>query len=590
MADRAPAPPTTLGTVLDLRLYRLTLLPLAVGLVIVAFSLHSGPVALSGTLATQGFDATAAAKTLSGLAAAGEPGSSTDNALAQQLTAAAPSGFAQTGFNVHVASVRAQTAVGARTLDVVIATALGMRPGAIAVLADRANSAGTALLVELAQSLRNVVPQRSLILVSTAGGASGVAAALGVLPHDIAAAIVIGNASGAASGATLRAVPWSSRGVAPPALRATMETAFASASGRRVGDVSLADQLARIALPLTAGAQGPLGNAGIPAVLAGTGGELPDGAAGASVADLRVMGSAIAAAVSALDVARSLPAGPWRGLSVGSQLLDGWAVRLLGGLALLSLAACTLDVLARSRRRRTPVLRSVAWVLSFATPFALAGLFALFLGAAGLLRATPATLVTPAELPVGAAGTAVLFSVILLFVLAWGLRAYARRRTGGQGSGPPPPLGAGAALLATTTAVAFLIWLVNPYASLLLVLPAHAWLVALTREEQRSRAIGLLVIVLSLAPLAAAIALLCAGLGVSPFGLLWTLVVFAGSSGVSIVGLLLASLAAGCAVAAAAALLAPPPPPPPEIQVTMRGPLTYAGPGSLGGTSSALRR
>ena len=45
------------------------------------------------------------------------------------------------------------------------------------MLADRANSAATALLIELAQSLRNVVPQRSLILVSTAGGASGVAAA-----------------------------------------------------------------------------------------------------------------------------------------------------------------------------------------------------------------------------------------------------------------------------------------------------------------------------------------------------------------------------------------------------------------------------
>src|SRR5579862_7897849 len=149
LADRAPAPPTTLGTMLDLRLYRLTLLPLAVGLMIVAFSLHAGPAPLSGTLATQGFDAPAAAKTLDGLVAAGEPGSSPDTALAQQLSAA-HGGFRQIGLNVRVAPVRAQTAVGARTLDVVIATALGQRPGAIAVLADRANSAATALLVELA--------------------------------------------------------------------------------------------------------------------------------------------------------------------------------------------------------------------------------------------------------------------------------------------------------------------------------------------------------------------------------------------------------------------------------------------------------
>jgi hypothetical protein len=578
--------------VLDLRLYRLTLLPFAVGLVIVAFSLHSGPSPLSGTLPTQGYDATVATQALSSLVAAGGPGSSRDDALAQQLSVAIPpGGFAQTSpFGVHLVSVRAETAVGARTLDVVSATAPGQRPGAIVVLADRANRAATALLIELEESLRDVVPQRSVVLVSTAGGASGMAATVRALPHDVVAAIVIGGVAGASSGSALRVAPWSAKGVAPPALRVTVEAALAAASRRGVGDVSLADQLARLALPLTAGGQGPLGNAGIPAVLAGTGGEVPNGSAGASVADLRVMGGAIAAVVSALDVAGSLPAASWRGLSIGSQLLDGWGVRLLGGLALLSLAGCTLDVLARSRRRRTPVLRSVGWVLSFATPFVLAGLFTVFLGAAGLLRATPATVVTPAELPVGAAGTAVLFSVILLFVLAWGLRAYARRRAGGHESGPPPPIGAVAALLVTTTLVAFLIWLVNPYASLLVVLPAHAWLVALTRDEGCRPAAALAVLALSLAPVAAAIALLCTGLGVSPFGLLWTLVVLVGSSGLSLGTLLLASLAAGCAVAAGTALLAPAPPPPPEMPVTVRGPLTYAGPGSLGGTTSALRR
>lgn len=577
--------------VLDLRLYRLTLLPFAVGLVIVAFSLHAGPAPLSGTLPTQGFDAPAAARELSALVAPGAPGSSADGALAQQLTAAEPpGGFAQTGFGVHLVTVHAETAIGARKFDVVSATTPGQRPGTIAVLADRANGAATAVLIELAVSLRDVVAQRSIVLVSTAGGASGMAAAIGALPRGVAGAIVIGGVAGASSGSALRVTPWSPRGVAPPVLRVTVEAALAAASGRRVGDVSLADQLARIALPVTAGAQGPLGNAGIPAVLVGTGGEVPGGGERATVGDLRVIGGALIAAVSALDVAGSLPASPWRGLSVGGQLLDSWGARLLGGLALLSLAGCTLDVLARSRRRRTPVLRSVAWVLSFATPFVLAGLFTLFLGAAGLLRATPAAVVTPAELPVGAGGTAVLFSVILLFVLAWGLRAYARRRKGGHESGPPPPIGAVAALLATTSVVAFLIWLVNPYASLLLVLPAHVWLVALTREEGSRPATGLAILALSLAPAAAAVALLCTGLGVSPFGLLWTLVVLVGSSGLSLGGLLLAALATGCAVAAGMALLAPAPAPPPDVAVTVRGPLSYAGPGSLGGTASALRR
>jgi hypothetical protein len=55
-------------------------------------------------------------------------------------------------------------------------------------------------------------------------------------------------------------------------------------------------------------------------------------------------------------------------------------------------------------------------------------------------------------------------------------------------------------------------------------------------------------------------------------------------------GWLGASLLAGCAVAAVMIVLRPPPTASagPE-DVTVRGPLTYAGPGSLGGTESALR-
>jgi hypothetical protein len=55
---------------------------------------------------------------------------------------------------------------------------------------------------------------------------------------------------------------------------------------------------------------------------------------------------------------------------------------------------------------------------------------------------------------------------------------------------------------------------------------------------------------------------------------------------------LLWSLFAAVAIGVGAIALRPPPPPPRERtpDVTVRGPLTYAGPGSLGGTESALRR
>ena len=137
---------------------------------------------------------------------------------------------------------------------------------------------------------------------------------------------------------------------------------------------------------------------------------------------------------------------------------------------------------------------------------------------------------------------------------------------------------------------AFLIWLANPYTALLLILALHVWLVALTRERVRTPATGLLALLVSLAPLGAALALVGAGLGGSPVGLAWILVVFVGSGGVSFGGLLLGAVAAGCGVAAAVLLLAPSASEPPEIPITVRGPLSYAGPGSLGGTTSALRR
>jgi hypothetical protein len=52
------------------------------------------------------------------------------------------------------------------------------------------------------------------------------------------------------------------------------------------------------------------------------------------------------------------------------------------------------------------------------------------------------------------------------------------------------------------------------------------------------------------------------------------------------------SLFAAVAVGVGAVALRPPPPHegPGAPDVTVRGPLTYAGPGSLGGTESALRR
>jgi len=597
--------PITLGAVLDLRLYRVTLLPFAVVLIVAAFSLHPRPAALSSTVPQQTFDGSVAAakmRTLADLYPDLTPGSAGDDALASVLAhEGSPGGLAGGGFHVSVVSSNVETTVGARTVRTVLATRAGTGAG-IALIADRGGSpqgsagalSGTATLLELAAIYKNLSPagfQRPLTLVSTAGGASAMGAVAAALPAGTEAAIVIGDLADA-GGHGPYVVPWSgSGGLAPIQLRRTVASEIAAALGSSAGDVALADQLARLALPLTTGAQGPLEAAGVPAVLVAARGESEPAPSApiASAGRISAFGQGLLSATLALGAAPGLASGPTRDLAIGTQVLSGWGVRAVVGLLLLSLLGCTLDVLARARRRRVAVGRSVGWVLSFAAPFVLAGLFAASLGAGGLLPATPAAPVTAAELPVSGAGAAVLVSIGLLFILAWVLRASARARS--RHKGPPETIGAGAALLVVGGVTATLLWFANPYTAALLILPLHLWLVVMTREHDRPPLLGGLYLLLSLAPLIAAIALLCTGLGVEPLALVWTLVLLIAGGGLSVSGLLLASLTAGCFVAAAAILLRPGTLGPGEqLEVTVRGPLSYAGPGSLGGTESALRR
>jgi len=450
--------------------------------------------------------------------------------------------------------------------------------------------AATEILLQLAGLYTNVTLSHPLTLVSTAGGASAMSALASVLPADTEAAVVIGDV--AHSGAGPYVVPWSSTGaLAPVALRRSVEAAIAAARSRAPADVSLADQLGRLALPVTTGGQGPLEAAGIPAVLLGSDGEsgTPAGGGAADPAVVGEFGQALLSLTRALDAGPALATAPTRDLAFGTQVLGGWAVRALIGALLLSLLGCALDVFARARRRRAAVGMWVVWVFSCALPFLLAAVFVAFLGLGGLLPAAPAAAVTPAQLPISAAGVAALVSVVLLFVLAWVLHSVVRARS--RCAGVPEPVGSAAALLLAGTAVAALLWLENPYTAALLVVPMHLWLIVLTREHGRRPALGAVFLLLSLGPLVAAAAIVCAALHVEPLALAWTLVMLIGGGGISVYALALASLAAAVFVAAATLLLRTRTPAAGEgPEVALRGPLSYAGPGSLGGTPSALRR
>jgi hypothetical protein len=582
--------------VLDLRLYRLTLLPFAVLFVIAAFSLHAPGATLRSNPAQTigGARALQKATAWARLYPNATPGSPADAALATHLEPQlAPCRRAQAGCSVQILDSSVETTSGTRTVRTVIASRAGTGP-AVALIASRgpgaANLIGTALLVQLAALYQNLAPGHPLTIVSTSGGASAMGAVAAMLPHGTEAAIVVGDLSGSLAGGTPYVVPWSASGaLAPVQLRRTIAAALSSALSRPVGDPSFAGQLARLALPLTTGAQGTLGGAGVPAELVGLDGEgaPPSAAAGAKVAG--AFGQALLVVTAALDQGPALEAAPTRDLAVGTQVLGGWAARAVIAALLLSLLACGLDVLARARRRRAPVLRWTLWTLSCALPFALTGAFAAFLGAGGLLPATPAAAVTPSLLPVSAGGAAALVSAVLVFILAWVLHAAVTARS--SCAGRPEPVGGAAALILTGTAVAALVWLANPYTAALIAVPMHLWLIVLTREQPRRPALGAFYVAVSLAPFIAALGVVCVALHTEPFGLLWTMLLLIAGGGMSGWGVILASLFAGTFVAAGALLIRSGTLARAErVEVTVRGPLSYAGPGSLGGTPSALRR
>jgi hypothetical protein len=593
--------------VVDLRLYRMAFVPFFLVLVYVAFSLVPRPRPFTSTLAPDAFDGAAAMTLLGSLGAeypSRAPGSLGDRRLAKRMATA----FRDAGFATATHSFVGDTVAGRRRLVTVIGRRQGTPGPAIVIVAHRdsrvpgsgAELSGSAALLELASLFSNRVTHRTLTLVSTSGGsggAAGAADAVGRLTDPVDAVIVLGDLAGSRSRRPY-VVPWSdSARIAPIRLRRTVEAAFSAQFGRSPGGTALTDQLAHLAFPLTVGEQGPLGAAGLPAVLVQRSGEVgpPSGAGAAGPAAqqrLQDFGQGVLRTVNALDTGPDVGA-PTADVLLGSRVLPARGVRLLAAMLILPVLVAGVDILARVRRRREPVGAWFAWLGLVALPFGLAALFAVLLGRTGLLAAAPTGPVIAAQLPRDAAGDIALVSVALVFGLAWMLRQTLTRRlgltvaTGGSGSWD----GAAAALVLAVCGLVVLTWVANPYASLLTILPLHLWLLATTLEPAPPRVLGVGLVAAATIPLIGLIAFYCARLGLGPAGFAWTGLLLVAGGHLGPTSLVLWSLAGGAAVAAAMIVdrrardrdqRQP--------AITVRGPVSYAGPGSLGGTDSALRR
>ena len=491
------------------------------------------------------------------------------------------------------------------------------------VLADRdapglAGLSGTAALLELGRVYKTRDLDKTLVLVSTTGASTGFAGARAWAREEaggpVDGVIVLGDMAG-----TRIRKPWAvswpaSSDPLPLGLERTVQAALRRETRSDAGGPHAVGQWIRRALPVTVSTQGPIGAEGLPAVMISESGERgPAPAEPVLDSRLQAFGRAAVRAVGALDAAGrrdgpSFPDAP-EGIVTLRNVLPDWAARLVVGSMLLPALLAALDAFFRARRRRVPIGPWIAWLAVAAVPVPVAWLWLRLIGATNAID-VPDGPVLPDRFPLETGGIVALGSAVLAAALAcWcarlGARAWGRSRargaeeggTAGNGVAPrrarPAPgiEGLAVATVVWLSALATVTWLLNPYAAGLLVPAAHLWLWA-AAGSWRART-GLIALVAGVVPLALAFMHLGLALGLGPHELAWGAALGAAAGAGSWSALLLGGvLAAFVGVARVllarrriaretGARVAP---------ILTRGPVTYAGPGSLGGTESALKR
>lgn len=621
--------------VLNGRIYRAAFIPFVIALAIAGFSLRAPAAPLTSTLAPDAFNGALAFAELKAFAASyprRRPGSQGDDELAAYVARTLQSlgGSTAGGFSVHTTYTRSATIDGQRTLASVIARRPGLTGDSpIVLLAHRdaagrgapAELSGTAVLIELARVLAASETQRTVIVVSTSGGsggdggAAGYAASYGGEPVD--GAIVLGDLAGAGAHKPF-VLPYSDGlGSAPGVLLSTVSAAVEQVLGVSPEAPSTLSQFAHLVLPLSAGEEGTLIARGIPAVLVQVSGERPPRAGEPiSAARLENFGRAVLSAVYALDAGANVGSqGQGQGQGGGGgdggletavpiqqKLLPAWAVELLVATLLLPPLGVLIDGFARARRRRLALGPRLLWTLACALPFLVAALFTRLLGLTGVLAA-PAGIVLAAGLPGGVVALETVLAPVLVLVLAWLAWPATVRRLGLRPRAEDDA--SGLALSIVLLCVTLVVFVFNPFTALLLVPALHLWLLLASPElrdsGQPAHRLGLLALVaLGLVPLVLLAAFYARQLALDPGAFLHAAVLLFAGGFFGVPALVLWCLAFGCLAAAtlvavgssgaASSQFADPDEGGEGVPITVRGPLSYAGPGSLGGTESALRR
>jgi hypothetical protein len=589
---------------LDPRIYRMALLPVVLAVIVLAFSLSDQQGPMGTNLAPDAYSGSSAYAAMQRFAKQypnRQPGSSGDDALASEVAAQLRANRFQTSTDVF----NGKTAIGTRTLENVVGVRAGLGNGSIVIVAHRdslqspstAELSGTAVLLQMARVLSGESLQHTVVLASTTGSAGAVGAArlAHKLPGPVDAVIALGDLAGTnVRGPTV--VPWSTgEKVAPPTLRKTLGAALSAQSSLSAGSTGLGGQLARLSFPMSSSEQAPFGGDGQPAVLLSVSGERPPAAnEPTSVGQITTLGRTVLESVTALDAGSTVPA-PSSYLVFSGKSIPVWAIRLLVLTLILPVLLTTIDGLARARRRGHALTRWCVWVLAAAVPFAVLVAVIVVARATGLIVA-PGLPLGGDAISLHAGQIAALAGMTLLVVagLLWARRfviwLVGPRRDELAGLGASRA-GAASAVMLVLCLAALAIWVANPFAALMLVPALHLWLWIVVPDVRLPAPLTAVMLLAGLAAPALVLLTYATTLGLGPVQGAWSLVLLLAGGGVGVVYALLWSLVLGCTFSVIVIVTqAARAPRPEDAPVTIRGPVTYAGPGSLGGTESALRR
>jgi hypothetical protein len=587
----------------DLRIYRASFVLALLALVVVMFSLESRPRSHASDLAPEAVSGTDAFRETERLVTrypdrrAGSPDDAALGAFVQRR-------FRELGMETSTQRFFTDVEGDERELSNVIGRLRGRSDRQVVVLAHRdsavrpgaAAASSTAMLLELAQAMDALDRRRTMVFVSADGGSEGMEGARRFAERyadrqKVEAALVLDDL-GASDDRRPFVVPWSA-GSSRASLAAvrTVDTALARETGRGGGTESWLGQLVHLAWPLTLREQGPLVREGIDAVTLTARAERPrasgeDTLAGISENRFTRFGRAAFASVLAFDSPGYRGKPPSRYLTAGRNVIPGWSLALFAVGLILPAVITAVDAVARAGRRGAPVGPWMRWSLATALPFAVLVAGALSFELAGWLPGTAAEAVSPATRPSFGEALGPLLALGVLFALAWvvlrriALGDVRPRRLAREGAAP--------ALALLLSIEVLVVCAINPFTALLLVPAVHLCLLAALPESPRRTLLVATLVVGALAlPVLAMLyygARFDIGLSLHTYALL-VVSTAAGSVGSAILG----SLVAG-SLTASALLSVDGTGPRTAPEITVRGPVSYAGPGSLGGTESALRR